>query len=495
MEHNNRGLVQDEPVIFERSSPGRAGVEVRAFDVPAVDAASVIPGKLLRDSIEGFPEVSELDTVRHYTRLSQWNFGVDTGFYPLGSCTMKYNPKINEDIAALPGFSRLHPYQPEELTQGALELISELEEYICEISGMHAVTLQPSAGAHGELCGLLMIAAYFRDAGAPRTKIIIPDTAHGTNPASSHLAGFKVVPVKSAAGGVLTVEAVEKVMDEDTAALMLTNPNTIGLFEANIKEIAEVVHSKGGFVYCDGANLNAIMGLVKLGDLGVDVVQMNLHKTFSTPHGGGGPGSGPVGVSEKLAPYLPCPVVRKKDGAFALDYDCPKSIGRLKAFYGNFAIMVRAYGYIRRMGPEGLRKASETAILNANYIRQMLKGDYHLAFDQPCMHECVFSDKYQQEYGVSTMDIAKRLIDYGYHPPTVYFPLVVSGAIMVEPTETETLETMDAFIDAMRKIAGEAKTEPELLKNAPTETRIRRVDEVRAVRQPVLRWKPEQSKD
>ena len=493
MENKSRGLLQDEPVIFERSSPGRAGVEVRAFDVPVSDAASLIPKNLLRDSIEGFPEVSELDTVRHYTRLSQWNFGVDTGFYPLGSCTMKYNPKINEDIAVLPGFSLLHPYQPEELVQGALELISDLEEYICEISGMDAVTLQPSAGAHGELCGLLMIAAYFRGTGRPRHKIIIPDTAHGTNPASSHLAGFKVVPVKSAGTGVLTVEAVEKAMDEDTAALMLTNPNTIGLFESNIKEIAEVVHAKGGFVYCDGANLNAIMGLVKLGELGVDVVQMNLHKTFSTPHGGGGPGSGPVGVSKKLVPYLPCPVVRKKDGAYALDYDCPHSIGRLKAFYGNFAIMVRAYGYIRRMGPDGLRKASETAILNANYIRHMLKGDYHLAYDQTCMHECVFSDKFQHDYGVTTMDVAKRLIDYGYHPPTVYFPLVVSGAIMVEPTETETLETMDAFIDTMKKVAQEAKSTPELLKNAPTGTKIRRVYETRAARQPVLRWKPERS--
>ncbi|MDP2690098.1 MAG: aminomethyl-transferring glycine dehydrogenase subunit GcvPB, partial [Deltaproteobacteria bacterium] len=366
METNGmKGTLQDEPVIFERSSPGRTGVEPASFDVPEVEAGAVIPKGLLRESIEGFPEVSEIDTVRHYTRLSQWNFGVDTGFYPLGSCTMKYNPKVNEDLSRLPGFSHIHPYQPEELTQGALQLISELEGFLAEISGMDAVTLQPSAGAHGELCGLLMIAAYFRDKGRPRHKIIIPDTAHGTNPASSHLAGFKVVPVKSEGRGMLTVEGVKAVMDTDTAALMLTNPNTIGLFEGNIKEIAEAVHKKGGLVYCDGANLNAVMGLVKLGELGVDVVQMNLHKTFSTPHGGGGPGSGPVGVGKKLAPYLPSPVVRKKGKKYTLDYNRPKSIGRLKAFYGNFSIMVRAYGYIRRMGPEGLRKASETAILNA----------------------------------------------------------------------------------------------------------------------------------
>ncbi|MFQ5736353.1 MAG: aminomethyl-transferring glycine dehydrogenase subunit GcvPB [Thermodesulfobacteriota bacterium] len=492
METNgSKGLVQDEPVIFERSSPGRAGVEPASFDVPEVDASGVIPGKLLRESIEGFPDVSELDVVRHYTRLSQWNFGVDTGFYPLGSCTMKYNPKVNEDLAGLPEFAHLHPYQPEELAQGAMQLISELEGYLAEISGMDAVTLQPSAGAQGEICGLLMISRYFRDKGRRRHKIIIPDTAHGTNPASSHLAGFKVVPVKSDAGGMLTVEAVKEVMDTDTAALMLTNPNTIGLFERNIKEIAEVVHKKGGLVYCDGANLNAIMGLVKLGDLGVDVVQMNLHKTFSTPHGGGGPGSGPVGVGRKLAPYLPSPVVKKKGRRYTLDYDRPKSIGRLKAFYGNFSIMVRAYCYIRRMGPEGLKKASETAILNANYIRRRLEDAYAIAYDQTCMHECVLSDRLQLGDGVTTMDVAKRLIDYGYHPPTIYFPLVVHGAIMIEPTETETLETMDAFIDAMKKIAQEAKADPGLLKNAPTKTRVGRVDETLAARKPVLRWRPE----
>lgn len=488
--NGTKGLLLEEALIFEKSSEGRVGVAPSAFDVPASDVEKAVPKKFLRGDIVGFPEVAEIDVVRHYTRLSQWNFGVDSGFYPLGSCTMKYNPKINEEIAGLPGFSNLHPYEPEELTQGALELMYDLEDYLCEITGMDAVTLQPSAGAHGELCGLLVMSAYFKDKKKPRTKIIIPDTAHGTNPASSHLAGFKVVPVKTEGKGVLSVEAVKAVMDEETAGVMLTNPNTIGLFEANIKEIAEAVHAKGGFLYCDGANMNALMGLVKLGDLGVDVVQLNLHKTFSTPHGGGGPGSGPVGVRKSLAPYLPVPRIKKAGKTYSLDFNKPKTIGRLKAFYGNFAIMVRAYSYIRRMGAEGLKRAAEAAILNANYVKERLKGTYELAYDRPCMHECVFSDKVQQASGVSTMDVAKRLIDYGYHPPTVYFPLVVPGAIMIEPTETETLETLDKFIDVMKAIAEEAKTSPELLKNAPSITKIKRVDETKAAREPILRWKP-----
>ncbi|MBI1912373.1 MAG: aminomethyl-transferring glycine dehydrogenase subunit GcvPB [Deltaproteobacteria bacterium] len=479
----------EEGLIFEKSSKGRTGVEPASFDVPEASAEALIPKNLLRDDIEGFPDVAEIDAVRHYTRLSQWNFGVDTGFYPLGSCTMKYNPKVNEDMARLPGLSMLHPYQPEELSQGALKLMYELEGFLAEISGMDAITLQPSAGAHGELCGLLLISDYFKSKGKPRTKIIIPDTAHGTNPASSHLAGFKVVPVKSEGKGVLSVEAVKAIMDTDTAALMLTNPNTIGLFESNIKEIAEIVHKKGGFVYCDGANLNAIMGIMKLGDLGVDVVQFNLHKTFSTPHGGGGPGSGPVGVRKALEPFLPIPRIKKAGKKFKLDYNRPKSIGRMKSFYGNFSIMVRAYTYIRRMGGEGLKRASEAAILNANYIKEKLKDSYALAYDQPCMHECVFSDRLQLGSGVATMDIAKRLIDYGYHPPTVYFPLVVPGAIMIEPTETETLETLDKFIEVMKLIADEAKATPQVLKDAPTKTKVQRVDEVRAAREPILRWK------
>lgn len=487
-----KGISLDEPLIFEVSADGRKGVLPSAYDVPVADVSKCVPHALRRpedDAICGFPEVSEIDTVRHYTRLSQWNFGVDTGFYPLGSCTMKYNPKINEDAARLDGFAHLHPYQPEELSQGALQLMYELEGSLAEISGMDGVTLQPSAGAQGELTGLLMIAAYFKAKGRPRHKIIIPDTAHGTNPASSVLAGFKVVPIKSAGMGVITVDAVKEVMDDDTAALMLTNPNTIGLFERNIKEIAALVHKKGGLIYCDGANLNAVMGIMKLGEMGVDVVQFNLHKTFSTPHGGGGPGSGPVGVKKPLSPFLPSPRIKKTGKKYKFVYDNPQSIGRVKAFYGNFGVMVKAYAYIRRMGADGIKKAATTAILNANYIKESLKGTFHLPYDQPCMHECVFSDKIQSAYGVSTMDMAKRLIDYGYHPPTVYFPLVVHGSIMIEPTETETKATLDGFIETMKQIAEEARTNPELLKNSPVNTKVERVDEVRAAREPILRWR------
>jgi glycine dehydrogenase subunit 2 len=478
-----------EPLIFEKSSEKRKGVSVPKSDCPEINPRDVILKEFVRDDIKGFPEVSEIDVVRHFTRLSQWNFGVDTGFYPLGSCTMKYNPKINEDIAKLHGFSMLHPYEPEELIQGALQLMYELKGFLAEISGMDAVTLQPAAGAHGELCGMLMIAAYFKEKGKPRKKVIIPDTAHGTNPASSYVAGFNVVTIKEENGGILTPEAIASVMDEDTAALMLTNPNTLGLFEKHIKEIAEIVHKKGGFIYCDGANLNALMGIAKLGDMGVDVIQFNLHKTFSTPHGGGGPGSGPVGVISTLEPFLPKPVIMNKGRRFSLDYNRPKSIGRLRAFYGNFGILVRAYSYIRSMGSEGLKNASEMAVLNANYIKERLKNHYNLAYNITCMHECVFSDKAQSKKDVHTLDIAKRLIDYGFHPPTIYFPLIVSGALMIEPTETETKETLDGFIDAMIKIANESEANPDMVKNAPHTTRLARLDETRAARNPILRWK------
>jgi glycine dehydrogenase subunit 2 len=482
------GVKRVEPLIFDLSSEGRAGVGTASLDVPEADAGGLMPERFLRQGgMEGFPEVSEVDVVRHYTRLSQRNFGLDAGFYPLGSCTMKYNPKVNEAIARLPGFTMLHPYEPEELCQGTLELMHELEGFLAEISGMDAITLQPSAGAHGELCGLLMIAAYFRDRGRPRTKVIIPDTAHGTNPASSHLSGFKVVPLKSGDGGVIAAASVRAAMDDETAALMLTNPNTLGLFERNIREIADAVHERGGLVYCDGANLNAIMGLARLAEAGVDVVQFNLHKTFSTPHGGGGPGSGPVGVVKALAPYLPVPRIRKRGKKYSLDYDRPRSIGRLKAFYGNFSVMLKAYSYIRRLGPDGLKRASTIAILNANYVKEGLKQAFHLPFDAPCMHECVFSDKLQAPAGVTTLDIAKRLMDYGFHPPTIYFPLVVPGALMIEPTETESIETLDSFISAMKSIAKEAAESPALLKEAPHTTPVRRVDEVRAAREPVLR--------
>ena len=479
------GLVMNEPLIFERSSEGKRGIDIPKSDVFEVRPEDVIPADLLRTGIEGFPEVSEIDVVRHFTRLSQWNYGVDTGFYPLGSCTMKYNPKVNEDIARLPGFARIHPYQPESLSQGALQLMYDLERYLAEISGMDAVTLQPAAGAQGELCGMLMIAAYFVKTGTPRKKVIIPDTAHGTNPASVTLGGLTAVPVKTGHEGILTPDAVRAVMDEDTAGIMITNPNTLGLFERNIKEIAGIVHEKGGFVYCDGANMNALLGIARLGEMGVDVVHMNLHKTFSTPHGGGGPGSGPVGVKKELEPFLPVPRVIKKDEGVSLEYNRPDSIGRLRAFHGNFGVLVRAYAYIRAMGPEGLKKAGEMAVLNANYVKEGLRSHYHLPYDQPCLHESVFTDKIQFKRGFSTLDIAKRLMDYGFHPPTVYFPLVVHDAIMIEPTESEDKAGLDGFIDAMKRIAEE---EPELVKGAPHKTRVGRLDEAKAARKPVLRW-------
>ncbi len=487
-----KGLKIKESLIFERSAPDRRGIEPSYGAVPAIPPADLIPKRFLRspdDTMEGFPEVSEGDVVRHYTRLSQWNFGVDTGFYPLGSCTMKYNPRINESIARLPGFKDLHPMQDEEYTQGALRLMFELAEDLSEITGMGAMTLQPAAGAQGELCGLLAIAAYFKERGINKKRVIIPDTAHGTNPASAHIAGFDVTPVKVGPEGILTLSSVLDVLDDDVAAIMLTNPNTLGLFESHIKEIADALHERGGLMYCDGANLNALMGISRLGDMGVDVIHINLHKTFSSPHGGGGPGSGPVGVIKALEPYLPVPRIVKKGDTFALDSEYPLSIGRLGAFYGNFAVMVRAYAYIRRLGPEGLKRVSETAILNANYIRAGLKERFELPFDHvPCMHECVFSDKRQNEHGVSTLDMAKRLMDYGYHPPTIYFPTVVHGAMMIEPTETESLETLDNFIKTMISIADEAESEPEIIKNAPHNTIVGRIDEARAARKPCLRW-------
>ncbi len=491
---NPCNLSKEEKLIFEKSSHGRTGTLPPIADIEETRPEDLIPPAMLREDIEGFPELSELDTVRHFTRLSQLNLGIDTAFYPLGSCTMKYNPKVNEDIASLDGFARLHPYQPDELNQGALQLIHEMEWLLAELSGMDAVTLHPAAGAHGELAGMLMIAAYFREMGNPRKKIIIPDTAHGTNPASCMLAGFSVILVRSDDNGVITPESINAIMDEDTAALMLTNPNTLGLFEKHIKEISDIVHNKGGLIYCDGANLNAILGISRPGDMGVDIIQFNLHKTFSTPHGGGGPGSGPVGVKSFLEPYLPKPRIKKKDRRFSLDYNHPKSIGRLRAFHMNFGIVVRGYSYIRAIGGEGLKRTSEMAVLNANYVKEALKGHYHLPYDLPCMHECVFSDILQYEYNVNTLDIAKRLIDYGIHPPTIYFPLVVKGALLVEPTETESKETLDNFIDAMKKIAFESKKDPDTLRSSPHTTSMGRLNEAKAARNPVLRWKRETGK-
>jgi glycine dehydrogenase subunit 2 len=479
-----------EPLLFERGGEGRKGYALPPLDVEKAPPEKTWPGRFLREELEGFPEMSEVEIVRHFTRLSQWNYGVDSGFYPLGSCTMKYNPKVNEDAARLPGFASAHPYLPEALSQGALQLMFELERHLAEVSGMDAVTLQPSAGAQGELAGMLMIRAYLADRGNPRRKVLVPDTAHGTNPASSSLCGYQVVQVKSNERGVLSPENIAARMDEETAALMVTNPNTLGLFEENICPIIEIVHARGGQVYCDGANLNALMGLTRIGDMGIDVLHFNLHKTFSTPHGGGGPGAGPVGVKAHLRDYLPVPVIRPDGGAYRFDYDRPKSIGKIRSFYGNFAILVRAFAYVLSMGGEGLRRASLVALLNANYLRTGLKEHYHLPYDFPCMHECVFSDKFQNAFGITALDIAKRLMDYGFHPPTIYFPLVVSGALMIEPTESEAKETLDQFIEAMIQIAKEARSDPQLLKEAPHGTKVSRLDEVLANRKPKLRWKP-----
>ncbi len=488
--------MKETPLIFEISKPGRKGYSLPECDVPKQDLSQIIGKDLLRTTPPNLPEVSELDAVRHYTKLSTRNHGVDSGFYPLGSCTMKYNPKMNEVVAGLDGFSKLHPYQNENSTQGALDLMYSLSEMLAEITGMDQVSLQPSAGAHGELAGLMIIKAYHNNRNDfKRTKIIVPDSAHGTNPASSAVAGFQTIEVKSDANGEVDIECLKEIMNEEVAGLMLTNPNTLGLFEKNILEIAEIVHEKGGLLYYDGANLNAVMGIARPGDMGFDVVHLNLHKTFSTPHGGGGPGSGPVGVKEFLAPFLPVPVITKKDQDYHLDYDRPLSIGKIKAFYGNFGVMVKAYAYILSMGAEGLKNVSETAVLNANYIAAKMKDVYHLPYKRLCMHECVLSGVRQMKLGVSTLDIAKRLLDFGYHPPTVYFPLIVSEALMVEPTECESLETLDEFIEAMRTIAREAETDPEMVKGAPYTTVVSRLDEALAARKPVLRWKKDSEND
>ena len=485
--NSQRPRAAETKLLFESGSKGRSAALWPAEPGRVEDA---IPAALLRRDIAGFPELGELEVLRHFTRLSQRNFAIESQFYPLGSCTMKYNPKINEVVARFPGFAQIHPLAPPDLLQGALALLYELERALAEISGMEQVTLQPSAGAQGELTGLMLIRACLADRGDPRKNIIVPDTAHGTNPASSTLCGYDVVQISSNERGVIDAAAVAQVMDDSVAALMITNPNTLGLFETNIEAIAEVVHAKGGMVYLDGANLNALMGIAKPGHMGVDVLHMNLHKTFSTPHGGGGPGAGPVAVKRALSDYLPLPRVTRRGERFELEGNGPKSVGRVRSFFGNFGILVRAYAYILSLGGDGLEEASRMALLNANYIRKKLEKSYHLAYNEPCMHECIFTDRVQQRSGVTTLDIAKRLLDYGHHPPTIYFPLVVSGALMIEPTETETPETLDSFIDAMLAIAQEAKDDPELVKNAPYSTPVRRLDEARAARKPVLRWEP-----
>jgi len=475
------GLILNEPLLWEKGKPGRRGFSLPSRDVEfsPVEEGLLSPGP-------DFPDLSEVDVVRHFTRLSTWNFGVDTGTYPLGSCTMKYNPKINDKHAALPGFSAAHPLLPRKASQGLIRLMVELERFLAEITGMDAATLQPSAGAQGELTGMLIMHAYHKSRGRRPSKILVPDTAHGTNPASAALCGYRPVPVASNEQGILSVESVAKDMDEDTAGIMITNPNTLGLFEENLKGIVELVHAKGGLVYGDGANMNAVMGMMDVGCTGLDVLHLNLHKTFSTPHGGGGPGAGPVCVRKHLEPFLPVPRPIEQEGEYALSYEFPQSIGKLHAFYGNVGVMIRAYSYIRTMGGANLKKASGLAVLNANYVKERLRGTFHLPYDRPCMHECVFTDKYQSSFKVTTLDIAKRIMDYGFHPPTIYFPLVVNGAIMVEPTETESKEDLDLLIDSLIAIAKEAEESPDLLRQAPEKPKLRRLDETGAARKPCL---------
>lgn len=476
------GLVFNEPLLWEKSRERRCAISLPKSNVDRI----ALDSELIGNAPE-LPQLSELDVVRHYTRLSQWNFGVDSGMYPLGSCTMKYNPKTNEVQAARKGFAGAHPLAGDEFSQGSLKLMYNLEQYLAELTGFEAVTLQPAAGAHGELTGMLMMHAYFATKGKQRSKIIIPDTAHGTNPASAALCGYIPVNVKSGPEGILDPETIAAVMDEDTAGIMITNPNTLGLFESNIKKIAGIVHAKGGLVYGDGANMNAIMGIVKPGEIGIDVLHLNLHKTFSTPHGGGGPGSGPVAVVKALEPFLPIPRVIKELDSYKFIIDCPDTIGKIHTFYGHFGVMIKAYSYILSMGAKGLLDTSKLAVLNANYVKESLKGTLNLPYDKPCMHECVFNDEIQQENHITTVDMAKRLLDYGFHPPTIYFPLVVHGAFMVEPTESESKEDIDQFIDAVKAIAQEAKEDPEKLRKAPFLTKVTRLDEVTAARKPCLR--------
>ncbi|WP_404980684.1 aminomethyl-transferring glycine dehydrogenase subunit GcvPB [Carboxydichorda subterranea] len=479
---------EDPPLLFEQGAPGRQGYQLPGLDVPERPLTDLLPVSSLRRRPLELPELSEVEVIRHFTGLSRRNHAVDVGFYPLGSCTMKYNPKVNEEVAALPGFSRIHPYQPEETVQGALELMWRLERYLCEIAGLSRATLQPAAGAHGELTGLLLIKAYHRDRGQheQRREIVVPDSAHGTNPASVTMSGYRMVQVPSDARGGVDVAALRGLVGPQTAGLMLTNPNTLGLFDENILEIAEIVHQAGGLLYYDGANANAILGISRPGDMGFDIVHFNLHKTFSTPHGGGGPGAGPIAVREFLVPFLPVPLVGFDGERYFLDYDVPKSIGRVRSFYGNFGVLVKAYAYIRALGPEGLRRVSEAAVLNANYLMRLLAEEYHLPYDRHCKHEFVVSAVRQKAKGVRAGDIAKRILDFGMHAPTVYFPLIVEEALMVEPTETETKQTLDRFAAVMRQIAREAEEAPEIVTSAPHRTPVRRLDEVTAAREPKL---------
>ncbi len=480
---------QYNKLIFELSKPGRKAYNLPALDVEDRDLSEFFPEDFINDKPLTLPEVNEVEVVRHFTNLSHKNYGLDTGFYPLGSCTMKYNPKINEDACRLNGFANLHPLQREGCTQGALQLMYELQNSLAEVAGMDQMTLQPAAGAHGELAGIMIIRAYHEKNGdTKRDTIIVPDSAHGTNPATASMAGYKIKEVKSTENGLVDVEALRKIVDERTAGLMLTNPNTLGLFEKDIKEMADIVHEAGGQLYYDGANANAILGHARPGDMGFDVVHFNIHKTFSTPHGGGGPGSGPVGVKEHLREFLPVPIVGKDGDRYFLDYDLESTIGRVKDFYGHFGVLVRAYTYILTMGSDGLKKASANAVLNANYMLNRLKDDYYLPIDTLYKHEFVLSGLKDNSLEVSTLDIAKRLLDFGFHPPTIYFPLIIREAMMIEPTETESMETMDEFIDALKAIAKEAKEDMSILKEAPHDTLVRRPDETKAARNPVVKY-------
>jgi glycine dehydrogenase subunit 2 len=483
-------ITQNESLLFEISSPGKKAYQLPELDVPPVDAKQALGDSNVRDEIEGMPEVSEVEVIRHFTRLSTWNHAIDLGLYPLGSCTMKYNPRINELVARTEGLAWAHPYQPEELSQGAMEVMSVLEAALAEITGMDAVTLQPAAGAHGEFTGILLIRALLEARGNPRKKLLIPDSAHGTNPATAAMAGYAVENIKSNSAGMVDLEALARVVDEDVAGLMVTNPNTVGVFENEIVKVSEILHSKGALVYMDGANMNALVGVTRPGDFGIDVMHLNLHKTFSTPHGGGGPGSGAVAVKKHLEPFLPVPRLKRADGAWAFDYHRPQSIGKVRAFYGNFGVLVRALAYIMAHGGPGLRNATLDAVLNATYIRAKLEKYFDLPHKAPSMHEVVFSHDLQAARGVKTGDIAKRLIDYGFHPYTVSFPLIVHGALMIEPTETESKQELDQFIEAMIAIAKEVEEDPEQMLKAPYLTRVSRVDETTAARKPVLRWKP-----
>jgi len=490
-------ISHNEAVIFERSQTGRVGYRLPPLDVDEQPLDQIVPREFQRDDdLEGVPEVSEVDVIRHFVRMSTWNYSIDLGMYPLGSCTMKYNSRLNEKVARIPGFAGLHPLAEERDSQGALQVIYELQQHLAEITGLPGVSLQPAAGAHGEMTGVMIIRAFIdaRDgegASAQRRTMLIPDSAHGTNPASAHLSGFSVKTIRSTAEGLTDLDHLRELCEGGhVAGLMLTNPNTLGLFEKNIKEICQIVHDAGGLVYMDGANMNALVGIARPGDMGVDVIHLNLHKTFSTPHGGGGPGCGPCCCTKELEPFLPVPRIVKSDESYRLDFDQPKSIGRVKAFYGNYGMMLRALAYIQTHGNDGLREATEAAVLNARYIAHGLVSDYDKPFDAPPMHEVVFTDKRQSRKGAHTLDIAKRLIDYGFHPMTIYFPLIVSGAMLIEPTESVGHQELDQFIDAMRSIAREAEENPELVLGAPHSTRIGRLDEAAAARKPVLRWKP-----